>query len=180
MAYSAAPVIYVKPKDKEIGCIRNTLIKLTNHSLFDSFIIVCILLNTLVLALTWYDQSTLAHTVLVNLNYVFMAIFTVEAVLKIIAMKSAYFKDGWNLFDFVVVVFTILALIIANIDALKVDVSQQATMIRILRILRVLRMFKKAQKLKIISETIMVSLPALASLGALLFLFIFLFTVIGV
>jgi len=118
LAYSASPVIYVKPKDNEIGCFRNTLIKLTNHSLFDSFIMICILLNTIVLALTWYDQSALAHMVLVNLNYVFMAIFTVEAILKIIAMKSAYFKDGWNVFDFVVVVFTILALIIANINAL--------------------------------------------------------------
>lgn len=84
------------------------------------------------------------NKVLVNVNYVFMGIFTVEAVLKLIAMKSHYFKDGWNVFDFVVVVMTILALIVANIEALEVDVSQQATMIRILRILRVLRMFKKA------------------------------------
>jgi voltage-gated sodium channel type V alpha len=109
-----------------------------------------------------------------------MAIFTIEAILKIIAMKSAYFKEGWNVFDFIVVICTIVALIVANIPGLKVDLSQQATMMRILRILRLLRMFKRAEKLKIISETIMTALPALASLGALLFLFIFLFTVIGV
>jgi len=156
------------------------LIRLVNSHLFDSFIIVCILLNTLVLAMTWYDQGNAIQQVLINVNFAFMAIFTIEAILKLIAMKLAYFKDGWNVFDFIVVVATIVALIIASIPELKVDVSQQATMIRILRILRVLRMFKRAEKLKIISETIMTALPALASLGALLFLFIFLFAVIGV
>jgi len=180
VAYEYAPVIFIKEQEHNISCFRNALIRLTNHNLFDSFIIICILLNTLVLACSWYDQSEMIKGVLVNINYVFMAIFTIEAVLKLIAMKQHYFKDGWNCFDFFVVVCTILALIIANIPALQVDVSQQATMIRILRILRVLRMFKRAQKLKIISETIMTSLPALGSLGALLFLFIFLFSVIGV
>jgi len=47
------------------------------------------------------------------LNYVFMAIFTIEAILKIIAMKSKYFKDSWNIFDFVVVIGTIFVLIIS-------------------------------------------------------------------
>ena len=141
---------------------------------------LCILLNTVVLALTYYDQPRIVQTVLQNINYAFMAIFTIEAILKIIAMKSAYFKEGWNVFDFIVVICTFVALIVANIPGLKIDLSQQATMMRILRILRLLRMFKRAEKLKIISETIMTALPALASLGALLFLFIFLFTVIGV
>lgn len=114
------------------------------------------------------------------MNYVFMAIFTVEAILKLIAMHGNYFKDGWNIFDFTVVIFTIIALILKSIPGLGIDVSQQTTMVRILRVLRVLRLIKRAEKLKIITETVMVALPALGSLGTLLLLFIFLFTVIGV
>jgi hypothetical protein len=37
--------------------------------------------------MTWYNQSEMIKTVLVNVNYAFMAIFTIEAILKLIAMK---------------------------------------------------------------------------------------------
>jgi len=100
------------------------LIRLVTSHLFDSFIITCILLNTLVLAMAWYDQGDAMQQVLVNVNFAFMAIFTIEAILKLIAMKSAYFKDGWNVFDFIVVVCTIVALIMANIPDLEINVSQ--------------------------------------------------------
>jgi hypothetical protein len=44
------------------------------------------------------------------LNYVFLAIFTLEAVIKIIALGCSYFKDPWNRFDFVVVIASIIVL----------------------------------------------------------------------
>lgn len=113
-------------------------------------------------------------------NYIFMVIFTLECIFKLIALKCAYFKDGWNIFDFVVVVGTALVLVISWIPALNLNLGMQATLVRILRILRVLRIVKRAKKLKIIVETIMEALPALGSLGTLLMLFIFLFTIVGI
>ena len=44
------------------------------------------------------------------INYVFMIVFALEAIFKIIAMKGKYFKDNWNIFDFTVVVMTAAAL----------------------------------------------------------------------
>ena len=44
------------------------------------------------------------------INYVFMIVFALEAIFKIIAMKGKYFKDNWNIFDFTVVVMTGTAL----------------------------------------------------------------------
>jgi voltage-gated sodium channel len=41
-------------------------------------------------------------------NYVFMAIFTFEAIFKLIAMGTTYFKDSWNVFDFIVVCGSLL------------------------------------------------------------------------
>ena len=46
------------------------------------------------------------------LNYVFMGIFTLEAIIKIIALRKQYFKDSWNIFDFIIVAFTLLILIL--------------------------------------------------------------------
>ena len=45
-----------------------------------------------------------------------MAIFTVEAVIKIVALKKVYFDDPWNKFDFIIVVFTLLILSLGLLD----------------------------------------------------------------
>ena len=82
-------------------------------------------------------------------NYVFMATFTLEAVIKIIAMKKYYFRDSWNIFDFVVVVGTAVVLLISQLD-LGIDLGVQSTILRSLRIGRIFKIVKRAQKLQII------------------------------
>ena len=42
------------------------------------------------------------------MNIVFIVVFTLEAVLKLIALRHYYFTLPWNVFDFVVVLFSIL------------------------------------------------------------------------
>jgi hypothetical protein len=83
-----------------------------------------------------------------KINYIFMAIFIVEAILKLIAMKCLYFKDPWNTFDFVVIVGTVICLLIEQVS--PIELSSRATIIRILRILRVLKIVKRAEKLQMI------------------------------
>jgi urea transporter len=58
-----------------------------------------------------------------SLNFVFIGIFTLEAILKIIAMGKKYFKDAWNVFDFIVVMVTFIVLIIKYIPSLQLDLS---------------------------------------------------------
>jgi voltage-dependent calcium channel L type alpha-1C/voltage-dependent calcium channel L type alpha-1D len=82
-----------------------------------------------------------------TVNFMFMVIFTVEAIFKIVAMKCAYFKDSWNIFDFTVVILTLIIVIIGNIPGLNFDLGAQATVIRILRIMRVLRIVHRLKKL---------------------------------
>jgi hypothetical protein len=108
-----------------------------------------------------------------------MAIFTVEAIIKLIAQKKLYFKDNWNLFDFVVVVFTAIVVGMQLIPQINIELTLQATLIRVLRILRVLRIIKKLEKLQIIFMTIMTALPSMGSLAALLLMFLFLYSVMG-
>lgn len=53
--------------------------------MFELFILACIILNTLVLAIKWFEMSPIIVTVVEYTNYVFMVIFTLEAIIKIIA-----------------------------------------------------------------------------------------------
>ena len=75
-----------------------------------------------------------------------MFIFTVEAVVKLIALKCDYFSSGWNQFDFVVVIGSLIAVTL-DVTKINEDIATQATIIRILRVLRVLRIIKRATKL---------------------------------
>ena len=78
------------------------------------------------------------------LNYVFIVIFSAEAILKITALGCLYFSDNWNRFDFTVVIVTVVVLIIKYIPGLQLDLSTQATIVRVLRMLRVIRIIKRA------------------------------------
>jgi len=49
-------------------------------------------------------------------NYIFTLIFFTEAVLKLVAFGSSYFKNGWNKFDFFVVVSSIFDVVLDNLD----------------------------------------------------------------
>jgi hypothetical protein len=77
-------------------------------------------------------------------------IFTFEAVFKLITMGKYYFKDSWNVFDFTVVVLSIIVLCLSSIENLGLDLSTQMTIGRVLRILRVIKLIKRAQNLQLL------------------------------
>ena len=111
----------------------------------------CIVLNAVVLASNWYMMPESVTTIVEILNYIFMAIFTLEAIIKITAMRSKYFKDGWNVYDFIVVVLTAIILLLTwlgpyiNLEVGNLGVT--STILRTLRIGRVFRLVKRAKEL---------------------------------
>ena len=94
-------------------------------------------------------------------------------------MRRNYFKDSWNVFDFVVVTGTWLVILVMQIK-LPFNVEILVTILRTLRIGRVFRIVKRAPAIQIIFKTLIEALPAIASLGLLLGLLFFMFAVIGI
>ncbi len=61
-----------------------------------------------------YEGSSLEYNeVLENINYFFTTVFIVEAILKLIAFGFSYFKNSWNVFDFCVVISSLLDIAMA-------------------------------------------------------------------
>lgn len=77
---------------------------IATNVIFDNFIFCCIILNTICLTLTWYNEPTELKKFLESINLVFNIIYTFEALIKMSAFGFDYFKDGWNSFDFIIVV----------------------------------------------------------------------------
>lgn len=130
---------------------------------------LCIVLNTVCLAIVWYRMDPLYVMIMEIINWAFMIIFALEAIIKLVALGCDYFNNGWNIFDFVVVIGSLVAVLL-DVTKINEDMATQATIVRILRVLRVLRIVKRARKLQMIFNTILISLPAMGSLGLLLLL----------
>lgn len=80
---------------------------MTNQA-FDITIMVLICLNMVTMMVEKEGQSEYMTDVLYWINVVFIILFTGECVLKLISLRHYYFTVGWNIFDFVVVILSIV------------------------------------------------------------------------
>lgn len=72
---------------------------------------VLICLNMVTMMVETDEQSSEKEIILYWVNLVFIIVFTTECSLKIIALRQHYFAVGWNIFDFVVVILSIVGLL---------------------------------------------------------------------
>ena len=113
------------------------------------------------------------------INYGFAVIFALEAVLKIISFGfKAYVRDTGNIFDFLIVILTIVTSIISI--TMELDFGASTTFIRALRMSRIFKFIQKSKQIKVIFETLIVTIPAITNIGGLLLLLLYMFSVLGV
>lgn len=75
---------------------------------FDIIIMVLICLNMVTMMVETDEQSEDIENLLYNINLAFVVIFSGECTLKILALRYYYFTIGWNIFDFVVVILSVV------------------------------------------------------------------------
>lgn len=78
------------------------------QQVFDISIMMLICLNMVTMMVETDDQSKETEDVLYWVNFVFIVIFTGEFLLKLFALRHYYFTNGWNIFDVVVVILSIV------------------------------------------------------------------------
>jgi len=81
---------------------------------FDMIIMLFIGFNMLIMTLDHYNMTDTWRSILDNLNLIFICIFASECFLKVFALRWYYFKEPWNLFDFVVVIMSILGKVLSS------------------------------------------------------------------
>lgn len=118
--------------------------------------------------------------ILENVNNFFALTFTIEAIVRIFAMRSMYFQDRMCVFDFVIVVGTDSMLLLKYTVGEAGGIQAVAPVMRAFRIARVLRLLRHAKGLRMISNTVLKSFPALANMFSLLLLLLFIYAVLGV
>jgi voltage-gated sodium channel len=104
-------------------------------------------------------------------NDIILGIFIVEAALKLTAVAprfSRYFGDGWNLFDFTIIVLSLLP-----------ATDEFALVARLIRVLRVLRLVSAVPQLRLIVATLVRSIPSMGHVITLMSIIFYIYAVTG-
>uniref|UniRef100_A0A8C2T0L3 Voltage-dependent L-type calcium channel subunit alpha n=1 Tax=Coturnix japonica TaxID=93934 RepID=A0A8C2T0L3_COTJA len=170
-------------------------------SYFEYLMFFLILLNTICLGMQHYNQSAEMNHVSDILNVAFTVLFTLEMILKLMAFKAkGYFGDPWNVFDFLIVIGSIIDVILSEIDFLSYSffcvcttiicghpsVSHSydnsrisITFFRLFRVMRLVKLLSRGEGIRTLLWTFIKSFQALPYVALLIAMLFFIYAVIG-
>uniref|UniRef100_A0A3Q1N931 Voltage-dependent L-type calcium channel subunit alpha n=1 Tax=Bos taurus TaxID=9913 RepID=A0A3Q1N931_BOVIN len=172
---------------------------IVTSSYFEYLMFALIMLNTICLGMQHYNQSEQMNHISDILNVAFTIIFTLEMVLKLMAFKArGYFGDPWNVFDFLIVIGSIIDVILSEIDTFlassgglyclgggcgNVDPDESARIssafFRLFRVMRLIKLLSRAEGVRTLLWTFIKSFQALPYVALLIVMLFFIYAVIG-
>ncbi|XP_030329479.1 voltage-dependent L-type calcium channel subunit alpha-1S [Strigops habroptila] len=156
-------------------------------SYFEYLMFFLILLNTICLGMQHYNQSPEMNHISDILNVAFTILFTLEMILKLMAFKAkGYFGDPWNVFDFLIVIGSIIDVILNEIDdgqCLAEDSDDDSrvsiTFFRLFRVMRLVKLLSRGEGVRTLLWTFIKSFQALPYVALLIVMLFFIYAVIG-
>jgi len=151
--------------------IKETLKHFIEHKKTSNFILFVIILNSALLGFMT-DSSIMASfgKILHTSCNICVYIFTLELLIKLFVYKKNFFKDGWNNFDFIIVAISWIP---------TSGAFSSFRVFRILRALRALRLVTQLEKLRIIVQAIIASIPNVGWASVLLLVIFYIFSIMG-
>ncbi|XP_074181263.1 voltage-dependent L-type calcium channel subunit alpha-1C isoform X39 [Rhinolophus sinicus] len=151
-----------------------------NSTYFEYLMFVLILLNTICLAMQHYGQSCLFKIAMNILNMLFTGLFTVEMILKLIAFKpKGYFSDPWNVFDFLIVIGSVIDVILSETNNAEENSRISITFFRLFRVMRLVKLLSRGEGIRTLLWTFIKSFQALPYVALLIVMLFFIYAVIG-
>jgi voltage-dependent calcium channel L type alpha-1D len=164
--------------------VRKLCIRICEYKVFEYFILLTIFANCIALAVyTPFpgSDSNATNEFLENFEYVFLVIFTGEAILKIIAYgfllhPGSYLRNGWNFLDFVIVVIGAFSIILMFFS-LQGFFDVKA--LRAFRVLRPLKLVSGVPSLQVVLNSILKAMVPLFHIALLVLFVIIVYAIVG-
>jgi voltage-gated sodium channel len=146
--------------------------KIASSRIFETLIMTLIVANAVLLGMETSPQiMARCGSGLFLLNTLFQGVFVVEIAIRLAACwprPLAFFRNGWNVFDFIVVA-----------GSLMPGSGASTTIGRLLRLLRVTRLVSLSPGLRLIVTTMLTSIPSMGHVVALLSLLVYIYAILG-
>jgi voltage-gated sodium channel len=136
-----------------------TLRRVVEDPRTERFVMALIVINAVTLGLET-SQAVMARfaTLLHIIDHALLAVFVVELAARIMVYRARFFRDGWNIFDFLVVGISLA------------PASDAFTVLRALRVLRILRLITAVPTLRRVVGGLITALPGMGSILLLILL----------
>ena len=134
---------------------------------FSWFIAVLLVINAIILGLET-DDTLMAHyrILLKTADHVILGIFVVEIIAKLYVQHFSFFRQGWNVFDFIIIGVSLIPTV------------GPFAMLRTLRIFRVLRLVSVVPKMRRVVAALLSAIPGMASILAVLLVIFYIASVL--
>ena len=155
----------------DFQALQTRLVHLRENKIFETFVILVILVSALVIGAKTYAISPAALNALKVLDFAVTAIFLFEIVIRILAEKNLFrfFSKAWNVFDFIIVVASVL----------PIENGEAAMLGRLLRIFRVLRLISIIPELRVLLAAFVTAIPRMGYVSLLMFIFFYIYAAMG-
>lgn len=142
-----------------------------DNKLFEMFVITVIVFSSLMIGVRTYDLNPWFESSLYFLDYAVTIFFLVEIMIRMAAEDRFrdFFKKGWNVFDFTIVVISLIPL----------ESSEYALIARMLRLFRVMRLISFIPELRVLVTALITAMPRMGYVALLMFIIFYLYAVIG-
>ncbi|KAM6948713.1 voltage-dependent R-type calcium channel subunit alpha-1E [Aplochiton taeniatus] len=171
---SAKPLTRYMPQNRQT--IQYRLWHFVVSPSFEYTVLVMIALNTVVLMMKYHSAPAAYDTVLKHLNTAFTVLFSMECVLKIMAFGIVnYFRDTWNIFDFITVLGSITEIIV---DLQSINTFNMS-FLKLFRAARLIKLLRQGYTIRILLWTFVQSFKALPYVCLLIAMLFFIYAIIG-
>lgn len=142
-----------------------------DNKMFEMFVISIIIFSSLMIGVRTYNLHPFFESALIFLDYGVTLFFLVEIGIRMAAERRFvdFFKKGWNVFDFIIVVVSLIPL----------DDSEYALIARMLRLFRVMRLISFIPELRVLVSALISALPRMGYVALLMFIIFYLYAVVG-
>ncbi|XP_043344125.1 sodium channel protein type 7 subunit alpha [Cervus canadensis] len=168
-----------KPVPHPENKFQRFIFDLVTSRVFNIIIMTLICFQAITVMIQSDEQSPQIDTALFWINSVYVMLYTGECVLKLIIFHCNYFTSGWNIFDFMVVVFSITGLFLPLMVGYYLVSPSLVQLILLSRIIHILHPEKGLKLFHNLLLPLMLSLPALLNISLLIFLIMFIYAIFG-
>lgn len=151
--------------------LNDKIVAIRHNRLFESFIIIIIIASAIMVGIKTYPLSPLVVNIFSFLDWAITIIFLFELIVRFLATPNRwdFFKDGWNVFDTLIVTISLIPL----------EDSDMALVARLVRVFRVLRMISIIPELRILMNSFFRAMPRLGYVMTLMFIIFYIYAAFG-
>lgn len=145
--------------------------RIRSNKVFELFVVAVILFSAVMIGVNSYALDDRLMQILLILDVAITVFFLFELSVRFLGEpeKRAFFRQGWNIFDTLIV----------TVSLIPIDESELALLGRLIRIFRVLRMVSIVPELRVLVNSLLRALPQLGYVCLLMFIIFYIYAAIG-